>query len=51
MDFGLDSFVLRDFWATEAALWVTMLCYILMSVFCHAVLQQNDRHTLSTLHH
>jgi hypothetical protein len=24
-DFGLDSFVLRDFWATEAALGVTML--------------------------
>ena len=23
-DFGLDSFVLRDFWATEAALGVTM---------------------------
>ncbi len=26
-DFGLDSFVLRDFWATEAALGVTMLSY------------------------
>ena len=25
-DFGLGSFVLRDFWATEAALGVTMLC-------------------------
>jgi hypothetical protein len=27
-DFGLSSFVLRDFWATEAALGVTMLAYI-----------------------
>ena len=26
-DFGLDSFVLRDFWATEAALGVMMLAY------------------------
>jgi hypothetical protein len=40
MDFGLDSFVLRDFWATEAALGVTMLSYRLMSVFRHAVLRQ-----------
>ena len=29
-DFGLDSFVLRDFWATEAALGVTMLAYNLI---------------------
>ena len=32
-DFGLDSFVLRDFWATEATLGVSMLAYNLMSVF------------------
>ena len=50
-DFGLDSFVLRDFWATEAALGVTMLSYNLMSVFRHAVLRQKVHHTLSTLHH
>ena len=31
MDFGLDSFALREFWATEAALGVTMLAYNLMS--------------------
>lgn len=31
-DFGLGCFVLRDFWATEAALGVTMLAYNLMSV-------------------
>ena len=50
-DFGLDSFVLRDFWATEAALGVAMLSYNLMSVFRHAVLRQKVHHTLSTLHH
>jgi hypothetical protein len=26
-DFGLDSFCLRDFWATEAAFGVAMLAY------------------------
>ena len=50
-DFGLDSFCLRDFWATEAALSVAMLAYNLMSVFRHAVLRQKVHHTLSTLHH
>lgn len=50
-DFGLDSFVLRDFWATEAALGVAMLAYNLMSVFRHAVLRQKVHHTLATLHH
>jgi len=50
-DFGLDSFVLRDFWATEAALGVTMLSYNLMSVFRHAVMRQKVHQTLSTLHH
>lgn len=50
-DFGLDSFVLKDFWATEAALSVAMLTYNLMSVFRHAVLRQKVHHTLSTLHH
>ena len=43
-DFGLDSFVLRDFWATEAALGVTMLAYHLMSVFRHAVMRQSVHH-------
>ncbi len=50
-DFGLDSFVLRDFWATEAALGVAMLAYNLMSMFRHAVMRQNVHHTLTTLHH
>lgn len=50
-DFGLDSFVLRDFWATEAALGVAMLACNLMSVFRHAVMRQKVHHTLATLHH
>ncbi len=50
-DFGLGSFVLRDFWASEAALGVTMLSYNLMSVFRHAVMRHKVHHTLSTLHH
>jgi hypothetical protein len=50
-DFGLDSFYLRDFWATEAALGVSMLAYNLMSVFRHTVMRQSVHHTLATLHH
>ena len=51
MDFGLGSFALRELWATEAALGVTMLAYKLMSVFRHAVMRQRVHHTLATLHH
>ena len=50
-DFGLGSFVLRDFWAAEAALGVTMLAYNLMSVFRHTVMRQKVHKTLPTLHH
>ena len=50
-DFGLDSFVMRDFWATEAALSVVMLAYNLMSVFRQTVIRQKPHQTLSTLHH
>jgi len=50
-DFGLDSFVLRDFWATEAALGVAMLSYNLMSVFRHTVMRERVHNTLATLHH
>ena len=50
-DFGLDSFVMRNFWATEAALSVVMLAYNLMSVFRQAVIRQKSHQTLSTLHH
>jgi IS4 transposase len=32
-DFGADSFNMKDFWATEAALNTVMLAYNLMSLF------------------
>ena len=50
-DFGLRSFVMRDFWATEAALGVSMLSYNLMSVFRHTMMRQKVHNTLPTLHH
>ena len=40
-----------NFWATEAALGVSMLAYNLMSVFRHTVMRQKVHHTLATLHH
>jgi hypothetical protein len=57
-DFGADSFCMRNFWATEAALQLVMLAFNLMSLFRQAVLrsttmragqQQPVQHTLSTL--
>lgn len=57
-DFGADSFCMRNFWATEAALQLVMLAFNLMSLFRQAVLQstvcragtqQPIQHTLSTL--
>jgi hypothetical protein len=55
-DLGGESFNLRDFWATEAALMTVMLAYNLMSLFRQTVLR-SDRvsgkpdvhHTLKTL--
>lgn len=49
-DFGLDSFNMRDFWATEAALAFAMLAYNLMSLFRQAVMRTKTQHTLLTLH-
>jgi hypothetical protein len=39
-DFGADSFCLRDFWATEAALNTVMIGYNLMSLFRQAAADQ-----------
>ena len=50
-DFGLDSFNINDFYATEAALGFAMLAYNLMSLFRQAVLRGSVQHTLATLHH
>jgi hypothetical protein len=50
-DFGMDSFLIRNFWATEAALSVVMLAYNFMSVFGQAVIRQKSLQTLATLYH
>lgn len=48
-DFGAESFNLKDFFATEAALQFVMIAYNLMSLFRHLVLQEKTQKTLSTL--
>lgn len=48
-DFGVNSFVLKDFYATEAALLFVMFAYNLMSIFRLYVLQEKTQKTLSTL--
>ena len=48
-DFGLESFNLKDFYATEAALTVTMLAYNLMAIFRMFILKSDVQHKLSTL--
>lgn len=48
-DFGFDSFNLRGFYATEAALSFVMLAYNLMSLFRHFVLHSEIQRRLSTL--
>lgn len=50
-DFGLDSFNLKGFHATEAALGFAMLAYNLMSLFRQAVMRAKVQPTLATLHH
>ena len=42
---------MRDFWATKAALGVSMLAYNLMRVCRHTVMRQKVHHTLAILHH
>lgn len=49
-DFGLDSFNLNSFYATEAALGFAMLAYNLMSAFRQAVMRAKIQPTLTTLH-
>ena len=50
-DFGLDSFNLRDFRATEAALTTAMPAYNLMSLFRQAVMRGAVQPTMATLRH
>lgn len=48
-DFGLESFCLKDFWATEASFRWIMVAYNLMMLFQHAALNQTPKRTLKTL--
>jgi len=48
-DFGADSFNLKGFYPTEAALLFSMIAYNLMSIFRMFVLQEKTQKTLSTL--
>jgi hypothetical protein len=48
-DFGADSFNLKGFFPTEAALIFSMIAYNLMSIFRLFVLQEKTQKTLSTL--
>ena len=48
-DFGLESFCLQDFWATEASFRFIMVAYNLMSLFRHFALNHHNRATLKTL--
>ena len=48
-DFGMNSFVLRDFWATEAGLSICMLAYNMISAFRQLVLKLPKHPTLKTI--
>jgi len=48
-DFGADSFNVKDFWATEAALNFVMMAYNLMSLFKQSVLGTPINHRMKTL--
>lgn len=48
-DFGAESFNLKGFFPTEAALIFAMIAYNLMSIFGIFVLQEKTQRTLSTL--
>lgn len=48
-DFGFDSFNLKGFYASEAALTFVMIAYNLMSIFRMFVLQEKTQKTLTTL--
>lgn len=48
-DFGFDSFNLKEFWGSEAALTVAIFAYNLMALFRLFVLKSDIQHKLSTL--
>jgi hypothetical protein len=48
-DFGLESFCLNDFWATEASFRFIMVAYNLIALFKFAALQSKQFATLRTV--
>lgn len=48
-DFGIDSFCMKDFFATEAAYRFIMVAYNLISLFRQLVLREKNQSTLSTI--
>ena len=48
-DFGFDSFNIKSFYGTEAALNMAMMAYNLMSLFRQAILGQKKQPHMSTL--
>jgi hypothetical protein len=48
-DFAIDSFCMKNFWATEAAFRMIMVAYNLMSLFRQVVLREKKQATLDTL--
>lgn len=48
-DFGIDSFCMKDFFATEAAYRFIMIAYNLISLFRQIVLREKNQSTLRTL--
>ena len=48
-DFGFDSFNIKSFYGTEAALNMAMMAYNLMSLFRQAILGQKQQPRMSTL--
>ena len=48
-DFGVDSFCLKKFWATEASFRFIMVAYNLISLFRQIILKEKSQSMLSTL--
>ncbi len=48
-DFGIESFCLQNFWATEASFRLSLVAYNLLMLFQHAALNSGKKKTLHTL--
>lgn len=51
-DFAADSFNMKEFWATEAAMNMVMIAFNLMSLLRHVLLKTSStKHTSNAIHH